>query len=72
MGVYGTRNLKLSRENFGSIQNKNLKRKAGIHVDAVNNKIIRDYFCGSDGCCDNQTECYRRLYVQVKVKFTLE
>jgi hypothetical protein len=49
MGVYETRNLKLSRENFVSVQNKNLKRKAGIHADAVNNKIIPDYFCGLDG-----------------------
>lgn len=61
MGVYETKSLKLSRENFGSIRNKNLKRKAGIHVDAVINKIIRDYFCGLDGCCDKETECYRCL-----------
>ena len=61
MGVYETRNLKVSRKYFGSVQNKNLKRKAGIHAGAVNNKIIRDYFCSLDGCCDNQTECYRCL-----------
>jgi hypothetical protein len=59
MSVYETRDFKLSTENFGSIRNKNLKRKAGIHVDAINNKIIRNYLCGLNGCCDNQTECYR-------------
>jgi len=72
IGVYETRKLKVSKENFGSVQNKNLERKAGIHTDAVNNKIIRDYFCVLDGCCDNQTQYYRCLYVRVKVKFTLE
>ena len=54
MGVYETRNLKVSTENLGSVQNKSLKRKAGLHADAVNNKIIRDYFCGLYGCCGNQ------------------
>lgn len=47
LGVYEIRNLEVSAENFGSVWNlKKLKREAGIHADAVHNKIIRNYTCG--------------------------